>query len=645
MDKWLKKRKLDDNNNIDIVGDRTNEPIPSTSKNSSCSQKYVVSRKYNEDFLKFGFTSTMENYQVVPECVICGSKLSNSSMVPSKLQRHLVTNHPSLATKDKSYFEKSLSLKLKQVKVFEKQISVSGKAQLVSYEIAELLAVKLKPHNLAEEIILPACRKIVKTMIGESADINLSKIPLSNDTIHRRIKDMSQNIEENIAKTLGNSNFALQIDETTDITGKAHLIAFVRFIHENDIINQFLCCRELHEFTTGKNIFNVKKITSYLEEIKVSWKLCIGICTDGAPAMTGHLKGFVALVRELSGDILVTHCFLHREALVTRYLPSELKIVLEQCVKMINYIKSRPLKSRLFTKLCQAMEAKYESLLLHTEVSNVRQNSKLESDHTNLADQEGNVQPQAAMECWLQPGPFDHRPLSKKNRELSLRCQALLAPPYRIIHTTGGKSPRLLLPADVTRLCPPPHRNAVFNACHMTTGAAGVHPSFPNFTLENPRTTLLELEQDTGISKTTIGRILPEDLKLKKTPAKFIPRFLTNEQKLCRLATCEDMLEMTRTDPEWKDKIITGDETWVYGYYPETKRQSAEWRCQGEPRPKEIRILKSRNKVLLVVFLDNKGIVHHEYLPAGQTVIKEMYLGILRRLREAFRKIKARKMD
>ncbi|UYV79431.1 hypothetical protein LAZ67_17002583 [Cordylochernes scorpioides] len=146
---------------------------------------------------------------------------------------------------------------------------------------------------------------------------------------------------------------------------------------------------------------------------------------------------------------------------------------------------------------------------------------------------------------------------------------------------------------------------------------------------ENPRTTLLELEQDTGISKTTIGRIVTEDLKLKKTPAKFIPRFLTNEQKLCRLATCEDMMEMTRTDPEWKDKIITGDETWVYGYDPETKPQSAEWRGQGEPRPK-----KSRNKVLLVAFSDNKGIVHHEYLPAGQTVIKEMYLGILRRLFE-----------
>ncbi|UYV68030.1 hypothetical protein LAZ67_5002865 [Cordylochernes scorpioides] len=103
---------------------------------------------------------------------------------------------------------------------------------------------------------------------------------------------------------------------------------------------------------------------------------------------------------------------------------------------------------------------------------------------------------------------------------------------------------------------------------------------FTDLIKENTRTTLLELEQDTGISKTTIGRIVTEDLKLKKTPEKLIPRFLTNEQKLCRLATCEDILEITRKDLEWKDKIITGDETWVYGYDPETKRQSAEWRGQ-----------------------------------------------------------------
>ncbi|UYV60925.1 hypothetical protein LAZ67_1002855 [Cordylochernes scorpioides] len=96
------------------------------------------------------------------------------------------------------------------------------------------------------------------------------------------------------------------------------------------------------------------------------------------------------------------------------------------------------------------------------------------------------------------------------------------------------------------------------------------------------------LEQDTGISKTTIGKIVTKDLKLKRLLQNSSQDSLTNEQKLCRLATCENMLEMTRTDPEWIDKIITGDETWVYGYDPETKRQSAEWRGQGEPRPKKI---------------------------------------------------------
>ncbi|GFT46918.1 BED-type domain-containing protein [Trichonephila clavipes] len=115
----------------------------------------------------------MENDIVVPECVICGFKLSNSAMVPSKLQRHFVTNHPSLSTKDKSYFERSLSSKIKQVKVFEKQVCVPEKAQVAPYEIAELIAVNLKPHDLAEEIILLACRKIVKTMIGGSADIDI----------------------------------------------------------------------------------------------------------------------------------------------------------------------------------------------------------------------------------------------------------------------------------------------------------------------------------------------------------------------------------------------------------------------------------------------------------------------------------------
>ena len=35
---------------------------------------------------------------------------------------------------------------------------------------------------------------------------------------------------------------------------------------------------------------------------------------------------------------------------------------------MVNYVRQRPLKSRLFAKLCKSMESAHVSLILHTEV-------------------------------------------------------------------------------------------------------------------------------------------------------------------------------------------------------------------------------------------------------------------------------------
>ena len=38
---------------------------------------------------------------------------------------------------------------------------------------------------------------------------------------------------------------------------------------------------------------------------------------------------------------------------------------------MVNYIKARPLKSRLFAKICKEMETNYENLLLQTEAKSL----------------------------------------------------------------------------------------------------------------------------------------------------------------------------------------------------------------------------------------------------------------------------------
>ncbi|XP_014779403.1 protein FAM200A-like [Octopus bimaculoides] len=127
-------------------------------------------------------------------------------------------------------------------------MNASEKAQVASIEIAEMIAQQTKLHTLTESIILLACRKMAKTMLGDEAEQEISKIPLSNNTIRRRIMDLFADIEDK----LQNSKFALQVDLSTDISNKAQLhlfallmitksqqstITFIRFIDGNQIIN------------------------------------------------------------------------------------------------------------------------------------------------------------------------------------------------------------------------------------------------------------------------------------------------------------------------------------------------------------------------------------------------------------------------
>ena len=66
--------------------------------------------------------------------------------------------------------------------------------------------------------------------------------------------------------------------------------------------------------------------------------------------------------------------------------------------------------------------------------------------------------------------------------------------------------------------------------------------------------------------------------------AKFIPKLLTTEQKDLRSEIAQDNLEPVSDDENVLTKVIIGDESWVYGYDPETKQQSSQWK-----RPDELR--------------------------------------------------------
>ena len=64
----------------------------------------------------------------------------------------------------------------------------------------------------------------------------------------------------------------------------------------------------------------------------------------------------------------------------------------------------------------------------------------------------------------------------------------------------------------------------------------------------------------------------------------------------------QDNLEMVSDDENVLKKVITGDESWVYGYDPETKRQSSQWKRPDEPRPKKARQSRSHVKSMLIIF-------------------------------------------
>ncbi|GFX19233.1 HTH_48 domain-containing protein [Trichonephila clavipes] len=150
------------------------------------------------------------------------------------------------------------------------------------------------------------------------------------------------------------------------------------------------------------------------------------------------------------------------------------------------------------------------------------------------------------------------------------------------------------------------------------------------------RLTVREIAQECHISVGSCDEILRKDLNMRRVSAKFVPRLHTEDQQFQRLATSSDLFQSASDDPEFMKLIITG--LWVYGYDPETKQQSSQWKTPGSPRPKKARQVRSKIKIMLIVFFDADGFVHHEYAAQDQTMNKEFYLDVMRRLREAVRR-------
>ena len=121
------------------------------------------------------------------------------------------------------------------------------------------------------------------------------------------------------------------------------------------------------------------------------------------------------------------------------------------------------------------------------------------------------------------------------------------------------------------------------------------------------RLTLRMISSELNLNRFTVPQILTQDLAMRNVCDKMVPKILTTEQTANRRDVFLDLLDRLEREPEFFNRVITGDESWILDYDPETKCQSREWHTTKSPRYKRAKVSKSKIKLMLICFYDRQG--------------------------------------
>lgn len=150
--------------------------------------------------------------------------------------------------------------------------------------------------------------------------------------------------------------------------------------------------------------------------------------------------------------------------------------------------------------------------------------------------------------------------------------------------------------------------------------------------------TVRKLSEESALPVATVFRILKHDLQMRLVNAKFVPRLLSDEQKAFRKRLCEENLMRFLDEDTFTARIVTGDETWVSVFEPETKNESRQWQEKGEQRPQKAIKSRSRKKSMLTVFFNVDGIVLIQFTRPPGTIDTDSYCATLALLKERIRR-------
>ena len=212
----------------------------------------------------------------------------NECMKPSYLKHHLHSCHPDLKSKSTAFF-KQREDGLKRARLDRSgHFSQQNEAGLRASHMVSLRTAQEKTHNIAEKLIVPCYKDIIRCVDGCDAEKKVASIPLSNDTVHQRIVDMSDDVKQQVIADLKEASLgklSIQLDKSTDLVACAQLMVFARYISGEDSKENFLFCRTIDLTTRGEDIFN--KVSNFFEREELSWSNICGCTAGGAPAMLG----------------------------------------------------------------------------------------------------------------------------------------------------------------------------------------------------------------------------------------------------------------------------------------------------------------------------------------------------------------------
>ena len=127
------------------------------------------------------------------------------------------------------------------------------------------------------------------------------RIPLSNNSVQRKIDEMAQCVQNSLYEYFKNSEFSLQLEESTLLGNEAN----VKLVKEEQFCQELLFSKCLETDTKGLTLFT--ELKRFVDEKAIPLTNIISVTTDGSPAIVARYRGFLAYLKQAVPHVCSVH--------------------------------------------------------------------------------------------------------------------------------------------------------------------------------------------------------------------------------------------------------------------------------------------------------------------------------------------------